>query len=311
MIVKYVIRPILPKIKNRERINEAEYQEITNARKLAWDILLVKEFFSYVVRNFSQLESEIQRIETKAKNNSNDVMEQFKNGSFRLENTHIFNLLVMNLLTTCRSYLELFDYQGKNKKREIFSGEDDIRNILENIKNKHHDRNTMCSFFWKLRNYAQHHSSPITGSPTAINNQVTKIGFTIDVNKILKQLDERQELKTYLETKLSNYSQQELQKYPKQLNIRSLIKEYIVVMKNIHDEFNKKLDSRFQNVKNILGQKVEYYCQDNSPESAFEIYYKLKKESQEWEERFDVSLQLFNDWEKTIEKYSQLNPITD
>ncbi|WP_144054348.1 hypothetical protein [Pleurocapsa sp. PCC 7319] len=308
--MKYVIRPILPKVGNPVRINEAEYQEITNARKLAWDILLVKEFFSYVVRNFSQLESESKRIETKAKNNSNDFREQWENGSFRLENTHIFNLLVMNLLTTCRSYLDLFDYQGKNKQRELFSGEDDIRKILENIKNEHHDQNTMCNFFWKLRNYTQHHSSPITGSPTSINNPVIKIGFTTDVNKILKLSDERQELKTYLENKLSNYSQQELQKYPKKLNIRLLIKEYIIVMKNIHDEFNQKLDSKFQIVKNILDHKVEYYCQDNSPESAFEIY-KSNKESQEWEERFDVSLQLFNDWEKTIEKYSQINPIND
>ena len=211
--MKYIIRPIIPRIQELQEIDEAEYKEITNARKLAWDILLVQEFFSYVVRNFAQLESEIQKIETEANNDSDDLREKLWNGSFSRENNHIFNLLVMNLLTTCRSYLELFDYQGLNKNREIFSEENDIREILENIRKEYHDQNVMCSFFWNLRNYAQHHSNPIKGSPTNINKQV-KIGFSVDVNKILKQSDKCQELKTYLATKSPYYSQQELQNIP-------------------------------------------------------------------------------------------------
>ena len=284
--MKYIIRPIIPRIQELQEIDEAEYKEITNARKLAWDILLVQEFFSYVVRNFAQLESEIQKIETEANNDSDDLREKLWNGSFSRENNHIFNLLVMNLLTTCRSYLELFDYQGRNKNREIFSEENDIREILENIRKEYHDQNVMCSFFWNLRNYAQHHSNPIKGSPTNINKQV-KIGFSVDVNKILKQSDKCQKFKTYLATKLPYYSQQELQKYPKQLNIRPLTQEYILSIENIHEETKKKLDSKFQEAKKLLRQKVEYYCQDISPNSAFEIF-KQNEESKELEESFDV-----------------------
>ena len=51
--MKYVIKPVIPKTKEPQEINEAEYKEIINARKLAWDILLIKELFSYVVRNYS------------------------------------------------------------------------------------------------------------------------------------------------------------------------------------------------------------------------------------------------------------------
>ena len=310
--MKYVISPVIPKTKEPQEINEAEYKEIINALKLAWDILLIKELFSYVVRNYSQLEITIKKIETEANNNSDDLREKLWNGSFSCENSHIFNLLVMNLLTTIRSYLELFDYQGRNKKKEVFSKENDIREILKNIKKEYHKPNVMAGFFWDLRNYAQHHSRPIKGSPTKgslinIDPQV-KIGFAVDVNKILKQSDKCQEFKNYLTAKSSAYSLEELQGYPKNLNIRPLIKEYIFLIKNIHEETNKKIDSKFQEAKKILIQKVEYYCQDSSPESAF-IISRQNEESQELEESFDVQLQLIDNWQETIKKYSDLSSI--
>lgn len=64
--MNYIIRPILPQTREPVTIDEAEYTEITHARKLAWDILLVKELFSDVVKNYNHLETEIQKIETEA-----------------------------------------------------------------------------------------------------------------------------------------------------------------------------------------------------------------------------------------------------
>ncbi len=312
----YIIRPVLPEILEPQEIEEAEYRKIINARKLAWDILLVKEFFSYIIRNFLILESEVNKIEIEAKADFDKFREQRRNGSFHLENTHIFNLLVMNLLTTCRSYLDLFDYQGKNKERELFLEEDEIRTTLKQIKEKYHNQCIVCSLFWELRNYAQHHSKPITGSPTNINSGKVKIGFTVNAEKVFEQLIAKQikktekssilqDLKTYLQEQSNYYSERELQKYPKYLNIRQLIKEYIVLLEKVNQEVNEKLNSRFQETKTTLSQKIEYCCHDSSPEAAFEIY----KQNQENEnlERLDISLSLFNNWDKVIEKYSNLD----
>ncbi|MCC0178401.1 hypothetical protein I4641_15590 [Waterburya agarophytonicola K14] len=109
--MKYLIRPVLPTGEEFQEIVEDEYKKITQARKLAWDILLVKEHFSYIVRNFSLLENKIKKIETKAnkdlKSDSEGFYKKYSNGDFSRENTHILNLLVINLLTTCRTYLEL------------------------------------------------------------------------------------------------------------------------------------------------------------------------------------------------------------
>ena len=37
----YIIRPVIPQIREPQEIDEAEYKEINHARKLAWDILLI------------------------------------------------------------------------------------------------------------------------------------------------------------------------------------------------------------------------------------------------------------------------------
>lgn len=292
--MNYIIRPFLPKIQDVVTIDEAEYKEITDARKLVWDVLLVKEFFSYIVRNFLQLENKIQEIER----------QQYINASSHLENSHICNLLMMNLLTTCNSYLDSFYYGGQNKNRELFIEKNDIRSNLESIANKYYKEDIVYTLFKELRNYAQHHDSPIKGCPTNKNpNQAIKIGFSIDVSKILKQSNQ-EKLRKYLENNYVVYPQEEFKEYPKCLNIRHLTKEYILLLKNIHEEFNNKLDYEFQNSKNIIGQKVKYYCHDDSPSSAFEIY-KQNEENGNLE-RLDVSLSLFQSWGEVIEKYSNL-----
>jgi hypothetical protein len=161
--MSYFIRPVLPKVGKLQEIDEAEYKEINRARKLAWDILLVKEHFSYVARNFALLENEIKKIETEANKDSKEDFEEFgrklSTGDFKRENIHILNLLIINLLTTCRAYLELFNYQAQNKQREAFSEEDEVRQSLERIKKQYHGQDDiLCEFFWTLRNYAQHHA---------------------------------------------------------------------------------------------------------------------------------------------------------
>ena len=319
--MKYIIRPVLPTSRQIQEIDETKYTEITNARKLAWDILLIKELFSYVVGNFLQLEGEIKKIESEAKKHSNTFQKRVRSGSFRLDNSYAFNLLTFNLLSTCRTYIELFDYRGQNEKREAFNHQQNIHDILENIKAEYHDKNFICMFFWVLGNYAQHHSSPIIGSPLNISDTIIKIGFSVDASRILSRLTEAQRKKLdisdsihnfriYLEENFNYYNQQELQNYPKQLNIRPIIEEYILLIEKIQDKATEKLDTELIKAKEILTKNVKCYCQNDSPESAFEIFIQ-NDETQELEEHFDISLKLINQWEETIKKYSYLKPTTN
>jgi hypothetical protein len=325
--MSYFIRPLLPKVGELQEIDEAEYKKIIQARKLAWDILLVKEHFSYIARNFVLLENEIKKIETEANKDLKDDLEEFgiklSTGNFKRENIHILNLLVINLLTTCRTYLDLFDYQGQNEQREAFSEEEEIRRSLERIKEQYHRQDDiLCIFFWTLRNYAQHHAQPVTGSPSNINGQGVKIDLSIDAEKVFSTLTEKKlgklkelnisdpinNLKAYIE---KNIQHLQLSEYPKKLYIRVLINKYIALLKQVNDEFNKEFSPKLRDSKSIISQKIKDYCHNNSPEnnsskSAFKLYIK-SKESENSEKCFDISLESINQWEEIIEKYSNLD----
>ncbi|MGV2830979.1 hypothetical protein [Myxosarcina sp. GI1(2024)] len=174
-------------------------------------------------------------------------------------------------------------------------------------------------FFWELRNYAQHHSKPVTGSPYSINSGKIRIELTINAKKVLERMKEKQlrtlnisdaiyNFKAYLEQNFSYFSRTKLEDYPKQLDIRLLIKEYIVLIKKINDEFNKELDLKFEETKSVLKQKIQHYCQDELPDSAFEIY-RQNSETKRIEKRSEVSLKPIKNWELIIEKYSNLDLI--
>jgi hypothetical protein len=263
--MKYFIRPVLPKVGELQEIDEIEYKEINKARKLAWDILLVKEHFSYVARNFALLENEIKKIETEANKDLKDDLEEFGRkfikGDFKRENIHILNLLVINLLTTCRTYLDLFDYQGQNEQREAFSEEEEIRRSLKKIKEQYYRQDDiLCIFFWTLRNYAQHHARPVTGSPSHTNSQGLKIDLSIDAEKVFSTLAEKKlrklkelnisnpinNLKAYIERNVQNL---QLLEYPQKLYIRVLINKYVALLKQVNDEFNKEFSPKLRDSK--------------------------------------------------------------
>lgn len=315
--MNYIVKPLLPKKKKEIEITENNFLEITDALKLAWDIVSVKELFSYVVRNYCLLEDEIKRIEDNDKNDPDNCDQKISAGSFSRENTHTFNLLLSNLLSACRSYLEIYDYQRKNEHRSIFINKNDIRKQLEQAKTDYHDQDFLCIFFWALRNYAQHDSSPITGSPFGRDYGILSIDYSINPKEILKKITQEQLKKAeisnvdeafedYLKQKQNCLSAQELSNYPYKLNLRQLTKDYIILLNTLQEKTNNFLSPKLKEAKEILTKNVEYYCKNSSPNSGFQIC-KIGKAKDDLNECFDVQVRLINQWEETIKQYGNIH----
>jgi uncharacterized protein YfeS len=141
-----------------------------------------------------------------------------------------------------------------------------------------------------------------------------KIDLFIDAEKVFsilpkekKKSDPINNLKAYIE---KNVQHLQLSEYPKKLYIRVLINKYVALLKQVNDEFNQEFDLKLRESKSIVGQKVKYYCHNNSPESAFELYTKIE-ENENFEKRFAICLESINQWEEIIEKYSNLDFIDD
>ena len=100
-----------------------------------------------------------------------------------------------------------------------------------------------------------------------------------------------------------------LNNFPHKLNIRPLIREYISLLAEIHEEFRKQLALPFQQSETLLRDKIECYYQNNNLESCFEIF--KKDEAGNVIERFDIFLRPIERREKLLQKYSNLAQIAE
>ena len=99
IVMKFAINPRIGSTSQLQNIEEDEYQQIINARKRVFNILFFEEKFAYVIDNFYELENE-------ALNKTLQKIDSFEHFSKIVDDTHIFNRRIMNLLTTSRSYLD-------------------------------------------------------------------------------------------------------------------------------------------------------------------------------------------------------------
>lgn len=100
---------------------------------------------------------------------------------------------------------------------------------------------------------------------------------------------------------------EKLNNFPHKLNIRPLIREYISLLAEIHEEFRKQLALSFQQSETLLRNKIEYYCGNKKSESCFEI---LKQdEAGNVIERFDIFLRPIERRAKMVQEYSHLSAI--
>lgn len=310
IVMKFAINPLIGSTSQLQNIDEEEYQQIINARKRVFDILFFEEKFAYIIDNFYELENE-------AFKKTLPIRGSFESVSKIVDDTHIFNRRIMNLLTTSRSYL----YQASSDLKYIVVGKDNLGQKFKEKSEQLREESFIYYFFWEFRNYVQHHSVPLMGNSRRINkidqeNLVTGIKrrvcehtleFTINVGelqadpeffKYARKTNVSLEKKSHLE-KLNNF--------PHKLNIRPLIREYISLLAEIHEEFRKQLALSFQQSETLLRNKIEYYCGNKKSESCFEI---LKQdEAGNVIERFDIFLRPIERRAKMVQEYSHLSAI--
>ena len=308
--MKFAINPLIGSTSQLQNIDEDEYQKIINARKCVLDILFFEAKFAYIIDNFYELETE-------ALKKTLPILGSFESVSQIVDDTHIFNRRIMNLLTTSRSYLD----QASSDLKDIIVNNDNLGQKFNKKSEQLREESFIYYFFWEFRNYIQHHSVPLSGNSrigntidqenivTGIKRRVYErtLEFTINVKELQ---DDPEFFKYARKPKASSEKKSHLEKlnnFTDKLNIRPLIREYVSLLAEIHEEFRKQLALPFQQSETLLRDKIEYYCQNKNPESCFEIC--KKDEAGNLIERFDIFLRPIERREKMLQKYSKLDAI--
>lgn len=273
--MKYYIKPNATRDEHYELINKDEYIEIIQARSLVLDVLLFVDVFTYVVENFNELQEGIP--------DSQEIITNFT--TYNLDIAHLCNRRIINFLSTCKLYLDLFEFkQNKN----IMAGEYNfsLRGQIRRIRAYYFQNNFTFIFFLRLRNYVQHHRPPFKGFSikAKINDLKTIrnpiIEFIVDMEKLANN-----STFNWQHPQFQINFKEELQLLQKETDIIPLIDDYIDLLVKIHKSFKNIVKPPFEDARKLLYEKVIYYCKTGH--QSFNIF--KENEPGEVIEQFDIS----------------------
>ena len=159
--MKYGITRLVLNCNNFIEISQADYEQIKNAKQNLVEILNIEEKFNFIIENYREFEQELLNI------NLNNVLFSYIDWSSSINTVHTLNRKLINLLTTCKLYID----QVQHDLNRIFKDSSQLENFKNLLKNEY-DSNLGYRVIEAMRNYVQHRNFPIytfTSSYTRID----------------------------------------------------------------------------------------------------------------------------------------------
>ncbi|MHC4398372.1 MAG: hypothetical protein ACYTG0_01690 [Planctomycetota bacterium] len=227
---------------------EDQYSQLTDARRNVFESLYIEEKFAYLIENYRELE-----IEALANTVHNATMPS-RPWSELVSYTHLFNRRIINLLTTCRLYID----HTPHHLNSIF-GDDNpaTRQFTEGLSSRY-DSSLAYRLLEALRNYVQHRGLPLAGlrrnsrrtEPGDPNAQlVLTIQFDLDTRLLIADPKFKRSVATELEQRQSR------------MDVRPMIREYIGLIAQVHRELRQEIDSPFATWAAAVEDAMQQYSQ--------------------------------------------------
>lgn len=224
-----------------------QFDCVVDARQCVIEILQIEEKFVFLIENFRELE-----IEALGNTLRNATLPP-RPWSEMISDIHLFNRRIINLLTTCRLYLD----HTRHHLSAIPDG-DTVKNELEGLWSECHENSFPYRFLEALRNYVQHRGLPLSGlrrNSRIIDPDNRQTGsehtieFNIDRNRLIEDPKFRRDIAA------------ELQSMGGRIDLRPMIREYVALLADAHEELRKKLDTSFTTAANTVVDAIAQYSQ--------------------------------------------------
>lgn len=208
-------------------ISREEYENARTAKQKLAEALNIEEKINFVLENYVEYEQELL-------NSSLDyMMFSGRDWSSFINEIHTVNRRLINLLTTCRLYID----QTKHDINLIFEGDESQLESLKRQMSKEYDSNIGYRIFEALRNYVQHRSFPIHTMGHAARRVEKQSGVLIKYT-VAPRID----VARLKEDKKFNRSVlKELQSLGDYIEIKPLLARYIESLAQIHTFIRKLL----------------------------------------------------------------------
>jgi hypothetical protein len=134
-------------------LSHEEYNAGIEARNALIHACYIEEKFAYLMDNYFELENDALRETLENLNHATLPFEE------RVQVIHLFNRRIINLLTTCRLYLDHVEHH-----LNVFAGlKSELNSIFTTSRRQFYDSSFAYRLLEALRNYVQHRGLPIKG----------------------------------------------------------------------------------------------------------------------------------------------------
>lgn len=208
-------------------ISVEDYQEIKLAKENLENALFIEDKFDLVLENYFEFEMQLLSSATRWM-----IFREQDYSWLQVENA-LINRRLVNLLTTCRMYIDQIVHHLANIYGESSLQIADIRNEISNQYDNHFGYRVMEA----LRNFVQHRGLPVEGTKfdqTRLDGKDgSRLRFTVIPYINPQLLDED---KSFKRTVLK-----ELMKCGNEIDIKPLVREYIESIASIHEKIRSIL----------------------------------------------------------------------
>jgi len=227
-------------------ISQEDFEELKRARRYLFEALFMEEKLNLVLENYAEFEQELFKCAV------NNLLFEIDDWSSRIDELHTVNRRIINLLTTCRLYID----QVSHNISSIYGSKSEQKKAFEKQTNQEYDSDRPgYRVMGAMRNYVQHCALPLNGLTygrpliETDSKQLRKriIKLSIDTNK----LSEDKEFKSSILA--------ELQSLGESVELTPLIRQYLESIGRIHMKIRGILAPDLQRWEEIIQRPVRQY----------------------------------------------------
>lgn len=229
-------------------LSKADYIRAKHARLVLTEGLFAEERFSILLENYAEFERDLLKLALQ------DVLFKPGGWSDRIDELHLLNRRLANLLTICRLYTD----QTPQTLNNIFGDDSEEAELFRTSANTEYDAHLGYRVMEALRNYVQHKGLPI--------HAVTYGGRWKDDRSMLERwvvptmkIEQLREVGGFKSSVL-----EELAQLPQPVDIRALTREYMTSLQRLHRTVRETIEAAAGKADRVMDDFVKMWS-DGSP----------------------------------------------
>lgn len=243
--MKYEVKRRTIGSKNSITISREDFERIREAREGISEILAIEEKFNIVLENYADFERIL------LNGSLNRMLFASHEWSDSMNELHTINRILVNLLSTCRVYID----QVPQNLGDVFKGDASRADILKKQMAAEYNDHLGYRVLEAMRNYSQHRALPLQmishGIKTIIEKPNNLLQHYVQISVDVARLEDDKLVKRQIVDELSAIGQY--------VDVKPFVREYLECFMRLQQTVRKLVADKISEYQVIIDGSLESY----------------------------------------------------